>query len=552
MGQRLLTSVNWLFGPGRRDGPGYLWPRWLFLRSLGLVFFSAFYSLLFQVDGLIGPHGILPAGPYLHTLAERLGHRAYWYAPTLLWLGNSPVFLGALCWIGLAASVLLVFNRWPRASLAVCLIVYLSFVAALQVFSSYQSDGMLLCAGFLSLFFAPPGMRPGLGEQQPPSRASLFLLRWLWFTIYFESGIVKLASHDPQWRNLTALDQYYQNGPLPNWIGWYAQQLPHAFHAATALATLIIELGIVWMMLLPRRWRIACFFIVTPFQIGIILTANLAFLNHLVLVLGFLLLDDEFLRSVTGKQGIRKWKLEIGNWKLRAIAEKVKHLTPTSGPQTPDSVRPSRLSRVVRHVSLALSAFFLSWVFYVMTALLVLMLVPGLPLPVSPILALQPFRIANQYGLFAVMTNARYEIEFQGTTDGEHWIPYPFRYKPQDTHEPPRIYAPYQPRFDWNLWFASLGHWRENFFVVRTEIKLLEGSKSVLALFAANPFRNQPPRQVRAVLWQYWFTDLATKRAQGLWWRREWRGLYAPTLEREPDGRTVVTQWPETTLLPPP
>ena len=121
------------------------------------------------------------------------------------------------------------------------------------------------------------------------------MLQWLWFRIYFESGVVKLASHDPQWRSLTALDQYYQNGPLPNWIGWYAQHLPHPFQAAGALVTLVTELGLVWLMFAPRRIRLALFFIVTPFQLGIILTANLAFLNHLVLSLGILLLDDRFL-----------------------------------------------------------------------------------------------------------------------------------------------------------------------------------------------------------------------------------------------------------------
>ena len=93
-------------------------------------------------------------------------------------------------------------------------------------------------------------------------------------------------SGDPEWRNFTAMDEYYQNGPLPTWIGWYVQHLPHWFHAATVWATLALELGIVWMLFLPRRWRIVCFFIVTPWQIGVILTANYTFLNYLVLVLG--------------------------------------------------------------------------------------------------------------------------------------------------------------------------------------------------------------------------------------------------------------------------
>ena len=142
------------------------------------------------------------------------------------------------------------------------------------------------------------------------------------------------------------------------------------------------------------------------------------------------------------------------------------------------------------------------------------------------------------------MTRGRYEIEFQGSTDGTNWVAYPFRYKPQDPFQPPRIYAPYQPRFDWNLWFASLGSWRENSFVPKTEVLLLSNDRDVLTLFAGNPFAREPPRQLRAVLWQYWFTTMAEKRATGRWWRREMLGLYAPALERAPDGSIHVIEWP--------
>ena len=209
-------------------------------------------------------------------------------------------------------------NVWPRAALVVCVSLFLSFVCTARDFSEYQSDGMLLEAGFLSWFFAPPGLRPGLGERDPPSRASLFLLRWECFRIYFESGIVKLSSGDPQWRHLTAMDHYYENGPLPNWIGWYAQQLPHGFHAAAALLTLVMELGLVWMFFLQRRLRLLLFFLITPFQIAIILTANLGFLNHLVLVLGVLLLDDRFLCRFLPRLSFRNSRLETGNGKLES------------------------------------------------------------------------------------------------------------------------------------------------------------------------------------------------------------------------------------------
>jgi hypothetical protein len=166
-------------------------------------------------------------------------------------------------------------------------------------------------------------------------------------------------------------------------------------------------------------------------------------------------------------------------------------------------------------------------------------------LPTTPVSALEPFRIANRYGLFEMMTRGRYEIEFQGSDDGQTWLVYPFRFKPQDPAKAPGIYAPYQPRFDWNLWFASLSTWSQEPIVPRTEQALLRGSPDVLLLFAGNPFPKTPPKQVRAVLWQYWFTTPEEKRASGMWWRREQLGIYAPTLAREADGRIVVLQWPQ-------
>jgi len=163
-----------------------------------------------------------------------------------------------------------------------------------------KTTGMLLEAGFISLFLAPQGWRPGVGLWHPPIRASVFLLLWEWFRIYFESGVAKIVSGDPEWRHFTAMDEYYQNGPLPTWIGWYVHHLPHWFHAATAFGTLALELLLVWMLFLPRRWRIVCFSIVTPWQIAIILTANYTFL---VLMIGFLLLESACHRDKLVQQG---------------------------------------------------------------------------------------------------------------------------------------------------------------------------------------------------------------------------------------------------------
>ena len=518
-----VRAIRWLFSSD--EGlPDRLISRWIFLRALGLMYFSAFFSLVFQIRGLIGPQGILPAADYLQAVSRSLGHyERLWYAPTLLWLSSGSHMLLAICWIGMIASLILVLNIWPRGMLAVCFICFLSFVSAAQDFSGYQSDGMLLEAGFISLFFVPRGFWPGWGKGSRPSRASLFLLQWEWFRIYFESGVAKIASGDPQWRQMTAMDEYYQNGPLPTWIGWYMQHSPHSFHALTAYATIALELGLVWMLFLPRKWRIICFCIVTPWEFVVILTANYTFLNYLVLFLGFLLLDDRFL--------------------IRIIPSHFRKHLPENIPAVPPQVGHPSQFPAFKIIRLSLAAIFLSWIFYVTTVELIWMF-GRVPLPTTPAVALDPFRVANRYGLFAVMTRGRYEIEFQGSNDGQTWTSYPFRFKPQDPSTPPGIYAPYQPRFDWNLWFASLGSWRDYPIVPNTEVRLLDNDPDVLKLFAGNPFPQAPPHLIRCVLWQYWFTTLAEKRATGLWWRREQLGLYAPTLTLAEDGRVHVIEWP--------
>jgi lipase maturation factor 1 len=533
------SAARWLLD-SERGAADRLIPRWLFLRALGLIYFSAFFSLVFQIRGLVGPDGILPAADYLEAVTNAYGAGRFWFAPTLLWFSSGNHMLMGICWVGLAASLLFTLNLWPRAMLGICFVCFLSFITAAGDFSSYQSDGMLLEAGFIGLFFAPPGLRPGMGHARPPSRASLFLLQWEWFRIYFESGVAKIQGGDPQWRHLTAMDEYYQNGPLPTWIGWFVQHLPHGFHVATAFGTLALELVIVWMLFLPRRARIVCFCIVTPWEIGVILTANYAFLNYLVLALGILLVDDRFLERFA----LRRAKLPIP---VGAGAAPSPEEGPASQSWRADAWDFFRAPLIA--LRLSASGLLLGWIFYATTAQLVWMVSPATWLPVSPMTVLEPFRIANRYGLFGIMTRGRYEIEFQDSDDGVNWAAYPFRYKPQDTRSAPGIYAPYQPRFDWNLWFASLGQWQEYPLVTSTEVRLLEGQADVLALFAGNPFAGKPPRQVRAVIWQYWFTSMEEKRTQGVWWRRQLLGLYAPALQREPDGRILVVERPQP--LPP-
>ncbi|MGH9741445.1 MAG: lipase maturation factor family protein, partial [Candidatus Acidiferrum sp.] len=277
-------------------------------------------------------------------------------------------------------------------------------------------------------------------------------------------------------------------------------------------------------------------------------------LNYLVLMLAFLLLDDRFLAQFFPA----KWNKQLLGRTAASFAEPsalgedaLSILEMPAAPAVNDVEAANgsfqdkwkEFKSLLLPVRIGVAAVFLTWIFYATTVQMIWMISP-VPLPTTPISLLDPFRVANRYGLFAMMTRGRYEIEFQGSNDGKTWIAYPFRHKPQELDKAPGIYAPYQPRFDWNLWFASLGEWRDNPMVLRTERRLLSNDPEVLALFASNPFPNAPPREVRAVIWQYWFTSMAEKREHGLWWRRKFLGLYAPAIELQPGGEIGVTEWP--------
>jgi hypothetical protein len=149
-----------------------------------------------------------------------------------------------------------------------------------------------------------------------------------------------------------------------------------------------------------------------------------------------------------------------------------------------------------------------------------------------------PFRSFNGYGLFQVMTTSRPEIIVEGSDDGVNWQAYEFKYKPGDLKRRPGFVEPHQPRLDWQMWFAALGDYQENPWFVNFCIRLLQGSPQVLALLEKNPFPNAPPKYIRAVVYEYHFTDFATRQKTGEWWRRTPSGVYLPaiSLRNDPGG----------------
>jgi hypothetical protein len=399
-------------------------------------------------------------------------------------------------------------------------------------FLGFQWDNLLLETGLLAILFAPPQLLPGLRRAAPPSRLVLWLLRWLLFRLMFESGLVKLVSGDESWWKLRALTFHYQTQPLPTWIGWYFHQLSPGVHAGCAAFMFLIELAVPFLIFTPRRPRaIGCSLLIL-LQVVIFLTGNYCFFNLLTLALCLLLLDDTMLLKLFPA----KWRGRIGN--LAPAAG-----TPASGPAQPEisaapleslpHAKPLRGWPLWLTIPLAVIVMLLSVPQLFFQAGLLRSWPPGLEKVAA---WAEPFRSVNPYGLFAVMTTTRLEIIIEGSNDGQSWLPYEFKYKPGDVTQRPQFVAPHQPRLDWQMWFAALGTYRENPWLVNFCVRLLQNSPAVLGLLEHNPFPRAPPKYIRAGVYEYHFTNFEERRATGAWWRREFKGEYLPVISLKSSG----------------
>ncbi len=307
---------------------------------------------------------------------------------------------------------------------------------------------------------------------------------------------MKLVSGDPTWRNLTALDYHFWTQPLPTPLAWYAAQLPHWVLASATAATLVIELGLVFLIWLPRRPRAVAAWGVLGFQLIILLTGNYGFFNLLTMLLCVFLFDDATLR--------RLLPVRLTSWiEVRAP-------------------RPGRLATAVAAgLALIVVPVGLNRIWQPLTGM-------GLPLASTFTEAISPLLVVNPYGLFVTTTTTRPEIIIEGSDDGQIWREYVFRYKPGPVTRGPTWNIPHQPRLDWQMWFAGYHSVAENAWFERLIHQLLEGSPAVLALLAGNPFPDRPPKYVRALLYDYRFADPDTYVRTGQWWVRRLEGLYFP------------------------
>jgi hypothetical protein len=252
----------------------------------------------------------------------------------------------------------------------------------------------------------------------------------------------------------------------------------------------------------PRRFRHMACWATVVFQVLISATGNFGFFNLLTIALAFTLLDDQRFRPRVREKMVprlddrraRAWR----GWILAPVGALVLLFSTIQFVNTFNR-------RITWAAPLAATMDFLF-----------------------------EFRIVNRYGLFAVMTTSRDEIVIEGSDDRLNWKAYEFRFKPGDVNARPGWLGPHMPRLDWQMWFAALGSWRENPWLVNFLHRILEGSPDVNELIAYAPFPpDRPPKYVRAALYDYRFTDPETRRETGAWWRRERLGLYLQTISLE-------------------
>lgn len=479
-------------GGGAAPGPDrFVFGSWLFLRVLAGIHLVAFTSLWIQLEALIGPNGLLPATRYFTAVREHLGAGAWSQLPSLCWLFGSGTFLHVLCAAGVGLALLLFAGVAPALCLAGLWAAYLSLSAAGQIFFSFQWDTLLLETTLLALLLAPWKLLPLWRASEPPRFARL-LLWWLLFRLMFLAGVVKLNSGDPTWRNLSALTFHYETQPLPTVLGWWAHQLPDWMHRAACAGMFAIELAGPFFLFAPRRFRHAAALLLIALMAAIALTGNYTFFNLLAIALCLPCLDDAWWRRT----------LRFTQGQCHLISD----------------IAAEPVTTQLRLVAGLAGVIFL---YTLIQALGSVAPRVGAPPGFNAVAGLvAPFRSLNNYGLFAVMTNPRPELIFEGSDDGRTWLPYELPHKPGDPARRPTWVAPHQPRLDWQLWFAALGPPAQNPWVLGLCEQMLRGNTTVLSLFAVNPFPAKPPRQIRVVRYEYHFTDLPTRRRTDQWWRR--------------------------------
>ncbi|MBC6989277.1 lipase maturation factor family protein [Hymenobacter sp. BT491] len=483
------------------SSPSYWLTRFVILRLLGVIYAVAFLVAINQIVPLIGSNGLLPMESYLKQVSDVLGsdRAGFMRLPSLFWLWHSDTALITVAWIGFLLSCVVAAGFANALMLAVLWFLYLSFTHLGQDWYSYGWEIQLTETGFLAIFLCPLlDLRPF--PRYAPPMPILVLFRWLAFRVMLGAGLIKVRG-DEIWRNSTALYYHFETQPIPGPLSRWFHFLPRTALRVGVWFNWLAEIVAPFFVFGPRLARHIAGAVIVLFQINIILSGNLSFLNWLTILPALACFDDGF------------WARLLPGWlvrKAQAAAER------------------TEVSKSMRATA---------WAITVLIAALSIrpvlnMVSPGQIMNTS----FDPLDLVNTYGAFGTVGQQRLNVVFEGTldktpNDSAHWQPYLYKGLPVLLDQRPPQIAPYQLRLDWQMWFAAMASPAEYPWTLNLVWKLLHNEPGVVGLFTHNPFPNRPPRYVRAVLYRYWFAQPGN--AQGLWWQRERVSIWLPPMSAD-------------------
>lgn len=465
--------------------------RLLMQRGLAALYLIAFLVVLQQFKPLLGERGLLPVPAFVNRV--RFGE-----APSIFCWQYSDRMLDVVAWVGILLSAVALSGLsevgpiWISISIWLLLwVLYLSIVNVGQKFYGFGWESMMLEAGFFTAFMGPKWMHPSV--------IPVLVLRWMLFRTELGAGLIKLR-HDRCWRELTCLFYHYETQPLPNPLGWYFHRLPRWVHRFAVLFSHFVQVIVPFGLFAPQPYAAIAGSLIIFHQLWLIISGNYSWLNWLTVVLGISAFSDSTLATVI----------------------------PFSAPP---GVPIPLLMRLVLYV--------------LGGATVLLSIQPALNLISRNQLmnySYNRFHLVNTYGAFGSVTRQRYEIVIEATeepiiSDQTRWQEYEFKAKPGNPRRIPPQIAPYHLRLDWLMWFLPFsvmvtesGIISPGFEIwfVRLVQKLLEDDRATLKLLRRNPFQNSPPKFVRALFYQYKYTNWQEKRETRAWWVRRLIGVYLP------------------------
>ncbi len=467
----------------------YWLTRFMILRLLGIMYAVGFGVLINEVLPLIGSNGLTPVDIYLKEIKNALGSTgsAFIRLPSLFWFFHSDTSLLVLAWTGFILSLIVVAGYANVPILALLWFLYMSFVHVGQEWYGYGWEIQLTETGFLAIFLCPLlDMRPF--PKHPPPFVIMVLFRWLIFRIMLGSGLIKFRG-DEIWRNGTALYYHFETQPIPGPLSRWFHFLPHAVLKTGVWFNFLAELFAPFFVFWPRIARHVAGVVIVLFQITIILSGNLSFLNWLTIVPALACFDDGFWSKILPRFLVKKARIADQN----------------SSPSRPMLTT--------------------AWIVTVLVALLSIQPAFNL-LSSSQIMntSFDPLDLVNTYGAFGTVGKERYNVIFEGTsdenpTDSSDWKPYVYKGLPVLLNKQPPQIAPYQLHLDWQMWFAAMDTPEEYPWTYNLIWKLLHNDPKITELFASDPFPDKPPKYIRAELYRYSFAKPGNPK--GFWWKRE-------------------------------